>query len=151
VISNINCILARKSHIIQKKAMNKIFLIASLSFLVSCAVCKERRASKEAAQTVTTEVEKEEDQTNVLTERPMKEEEMIIVEGTVRLDRPGCPVSIDMVDGDLFSSVYPVNLDKKYHQEGLRLKFTYTPSRAASPESCTADMVVALDNIEIIK
>ncbi len=133
--------------------MNKLFFVSGLALLMSCAVCKERKAAKQAAQVTETkkEVQVAVEEEKKSSFRPATEEDMIKIEGLVRLDRPGCPVSIDMTVGDLFYTVYPVNLDKQYHKEGLKLKFSYVPSRAPSPESCTADMVVALDNIEIIK
>lgn len=128
--------------------MIKILLVSSLAVLVSCAAWKERKAEKQAVKAPVEQVEKE---AAVVNERPMNEDDMVDIEGVVRLDRPGCPVSIDMTKGDLFMTLYPVNLDRQYVKEGLKIKFNYTPSRAASPESCTADMVVSISDVEIIK
>ncbi len=128
--------------------MIRLIMISSLAFLVSCAAWKERRAEKNAIKAPVETVESAEPQ---LEPRPDKGDEMIEVQGVVRLNRPGCPVSIDMTNGDLFSTVYPVNLDKQYMKEGLKLKFNFAPSRAPSPESCAVDMVVSLSNVVIIK
>lgn len=127
--------------------MNKIVLISSVAFLMSCAVCKERRAEKKAAKAQVTEV-KEESQ---VSERPMREEDMMGIVGTVRVNQDACPVLIEVTNGDLFLTLYPVNLEKQYQVEGLKLKFNYNPSKAPSPESCVVDMVASLSDIEIIK
>lgn len=133
--------------------MIKVILISSLAILASCASMKERKAAKKAANAPVEQVVVEVVNENAppVQERPMREEDMMDMQGTVRLNRPGCPVSIDMVKGDLFTTLYPVNLDRQYYKEGLKIKFSYAPSRAASPESCTADMVVSVSDVEIIK
>lgn len=133
--------------------MIKLILISSVALLVSCGTCKERKAAKSAAKNSTETQVTVDDGENALPveSRPMREEDMMDMQGTVRMDRPGCPVSIDMVQGDLFTTLYPVNLDRSYHKEGLKIKFNYAPSRAPSPESCTADMVVSVSDVEIIK
>jgi hypothetical protein len=133
--------------------MIKVILISSLAVLVSCASMKEKRAAKQAAKAPVEQVVTEVANENALPtqERPMSEEDMMDMQGTVRLNRPGCPVSIDMIKGDLFTTLYPVNLDRQYYKEGLKIKFNYAPSRAPSPESCTADMVVAVSEVQIIK
>ena len=129
--------------------MIKLILISSLAVLASCASLKERKAEKQVTKAP---VEMPAEPTKPeAAERPMSEDDMVNIIGIVRLDRPGCPVSIDMTKGDLFMTLYPVNMDRQYMKEGLKIKFNYTPSRAASPESCTADMVVSVSDIEIIK
>jgi hypothetical protein len=47
-----------------------------------------------------------------------------------------------------FHTIYPINLERKYQKNGLYLRFNYTISRAMSPEGCTTDAVVSLENVE---
>jgi hypothetical protein len=47
-----------------------------------------------------------------------------------------------------FHTLYPINLDRKYQKNGLYIQFNYTISRAKSPEGCTTDGVVSVENVE---
>lgn len=131
--------------------MNKLIMISSLAILASCASMKEKKAADAVVKAPVENVESAQENAAPTESRPAREEDMIDIIGTVRLDRPGCPVTIDMQKGDIFMTVYPVNLDRMYAKEGLSIKFSYAPSRAQSPESCTADMVVSVSGVEIIK
>ncbi|MDG2464922.1 MAG: hypothetical protein P8M61_07520 [Crocinitomicaceae bacterium] len=132
--------------------MVRVLFISSLVVLASCASMKERKAEKMAAQAPTAVKSGSEDENAAPTQsRPASEEDMMGIQGTVRLNKPGCPVQIEMINGDLYSTAYPVNLDKQYHKEGLLIKFNFAPSRAPSPESCTADAVISVSEVEILK
>lgn len=71
--------------------------------------------------------------------------------GKVFVSYKGCPAIIEtMVDGNSVK-MYPVNLQDEFKQDGLKIKFTFTPSKAPQPEGCTLiDMVVAIENVEKI-
>ena len=47
-----------------------------------------------------------------------------------------------------FHTIYPINLEQKYQKNGLYIQFNYTISRAMSPEGCTIDGVVSVENVE---
>ena len=132
--------------------MVRVIFISSLIVLASCANMKDRKTEEMSTKAPTSVVSGSEEENAAPTEsRPAREEDMMGIQGTIRLNKPGCPVQIEMTNGDLFSTAYPVNLDKQYHKEGLLIKFNFAPSRAPSPESCTADMVISVSEVVIIK
>jgi len=76
--------------------------------------------------------------------------------GIIHVNEGGCPWYI-AIPGTLnpgikldFSSVYPINLKDGMKKKGLKVKFSYTLSRAMNPSGCTADAVVQLDTITVI-
>jgi hypothetical protein len=70
-----------------------------------------------------------------------------MVVGIVRINPKGCPLYLDANENGEAITMYPVNLDEKYKKDGIRIKFTYTPSRAMQPENCDVTKVVALDSV----
>lgn len=78
--------------------------------------------------------------------------------GKVHLSKKeACPVYItiegvfsksSIVD---FRMIYPINLESAFKKDGLYIRFNYTVSRAMSPEGCTTDGVVSLENVEKAK
>jgi hypothetical protein len=50
-----------------------------------------------------------------------------------------------------FRSIYPINLDRKFKKDGCCIRFNYTLSRAMSPEGCSTDAVVSLEQVEKAK
>ncbi len=54
--------------------------------------------------------------------------------GVVRNDA-GCGYVIDVTQGDVMKSYYPVNLDEKYKKDGMRLKFAWDKA----PQEMTGD------------
>jgi len=60
----------------------------------------------------------------------------------------GCPLLVVLDDGTQ-EALIPIGLDKQYQQEGLRLKFSYRPSRASSG-SCTKGNPAILEDITVI-
>ncbi|MBL8001880.1 MAG: hypothetical protein JNL05_07960 [Flavobacteriales bacterium] len=70
--------------------------------------------------------------------------------GTVTLKAAGdgCPLLV-ILDGGDKQALIPVGLDKRYQQEGLRLKFTYRPSRASSGE-CGKGSPAILEDISVM-
>ena len=132
--------------------MVRVLFISSLVVLASCANKKERKGEKMLAKAPTAVKSISEEENAAPTQsRPASEEDMMGIQGTVRLNKSGCPVQIEMINADLYSTAYPVNLDKQYHKEGLLIKFNFAPSRAPSPESCTADAVISVSEVELIK
>jgi hypothetical protein len=129
----------------ENKIMLKFILIASIGILTSCATCKERKLEKEAEKATVEETVKE--NPNVMSsERPMREEDMIDIEGTVRINKDGCPVLIEMVEGDLYSVAYPVNLEDEFKVDGLVIKFAFLPSKA---DGCKAERVISLTEVSL--
>jgi hypothetical protein len=48
--------------------------------------------------------------------------------------------------------MYPVNLDESYKSDGLKIRFTYIPSRAMQPDACTFQLkVISIENVEPYK
>jgi hypothetical protein len=62
---------------------------------------------------------------------------------------PDCPVLVMPDPGSGETPLLPIGLDKQYLQEGLRLKFTYRPSRASSG-SCIKGSPAILEDITVI-
>jgi len=76
--------------------------------------------------------------------------------GMVHVNEDGCPFYISISE-ELnpnkaidFQKIYPLNLKDGMKKKGLKVKFTYTLSKAMNPEGCTADAVVQLESIEVI-
>ncbi len=82
--------------------------------------------------------------------RPMSEADIKLIEGTVHVSDEGCPLYIDVIEGDLFFKAYPVNLPTQFQREGLKIKFAYSVSRAPQPEGCTVDKTISVVNTERI-
>lgn len=76
--------------------------------------------------------------------------------GIVHVAENGCPYYLEIpkalnhglaID---FTKVYPVNLKDGMKKKGLKVSFTYSLSKAMSPEGCGADAVVQIEQIEVI-
>lgn len=118
--------------------MKRIMVIGILLFSFGCANRKERIQEREAHEGQTTEVL---DNVNV-TERIL---------GTVVAASESCPVLIDAQVGEKIVKMYPVNLDEKFQKAGMKLKFSYTLSRAQQPENCDVDAVVVLSDVAVMR
>jgi hypothetical protein len=115
--------------------MIKYIFLSSLSLLVLTSCASSKRKNK---QTVTTEVNQE-----------LMQENILWTEGVVRVSSndSDCPLVIELVsDSRVF---YPLGLDEKYKIDGLKIKFTYSLSRAPLPEKCYGKVAVILDSIEL--
>lgn len=77
-----------------------------------------------------------------------QEEAMMI--GTVHVGHKECPLFIETKEADIVVTMYPVNLDEKLQIDGIKIKFSYHPSKARQPENCAVDRVVALENVSQI-
>ncbi|MFN5910487.1 MAG: hypothetical protein ACK45H_04040 [Bacteroidota bacterium] len=71
------------------------------------------------------------------------------IEGVVRVNYKGCGTLIEIKGNDGEKKLlYPANMDETMISEGLKILFTYIPSRVAVPSECAfADQSVAIDNL----
>jgi hypothetical protein len=76
--------------------------------------------------------------------------------GIVHVNENQCPVYIEITDelnpgvSVPFHTVYPLNLEDGMKKKGLKVQFSYTLSKAMSPEGCTAEAVIQLEQITVI-
>jgi hypothetical protein len=76
--------------------------------------------------------------------------------GVVHVAEDGCPYYIaipEALNKDKavdFARVYPVNLKDGMKKKGLKVQFSYTLSKAMSPEGCIADAVVQINEITVV-
>lgn len=109
--------------------MKILFLALTLVLVTSCGTQKEVVQSNDGNANV----------------EQITNDGMIV--GIVRVNPRGCPLYIDATENGEALTMYPVNLDEKYKKDGIRIQFSYTPSRAMQPEDCNVTKVVALDNV----
>ena len=106
----------------------KIFgYLFGLAFLLSCKTpCKIKRAASNT------------------------EEKTI---GIVHVAENNCPFYIEVIKGnkdDLKKKLYPIDFKDNYKKKGLKLSFNFTYSKAMSPENCSVDGVVVINNVDVI-
>jgi hypothetical protein len=83
----------------------------------------------------------------------LAEDELI---GIVHVNENHCPIYIavtpELNPGKTldFNTAYPINLKDGMKKKGLKVKFTYTASKAMLPEGCSAEIVIQLDTITVI-
>ncbi len=76
--------------------------------------------------------------------------------GIIHVNENQCPIYIEIPENlnpsinVPYKTVYPLNLKDGMKKKGLKVQFTYTVSKAMSPEGCSADAVVNLDEITVI-
>ena len=120
----------------------KLSIIALSIVLSACASHKE---TKELNQ------ESEEVKEQVVNERPQTQDQVDnTIYGRVDLSNETCDVLIHVREGDILYTLYPVNLSDEYKVQDLKMTFTYTPSRAPSPEGCDVNKVAVLNQIKVI-
>lgn len=66
--------------------------------------------------------------------------------GTVRNDS-GCGYVIDVTQGDVMKSYYPVNLEDKYKKEGMRLKFAWSKSLNEMTGDCSYLIPIEISDV----
>ncbi|MFM7661708.1 MAG: hypothetical protein ACKO6A_03510 [Bacteroidota bacterium] len=76
-------------------------------------------------------------------------------EGIVYLSQNGCPYFIEITESsiagiDVGNKIYPVQLNEKFKQNGLKIIFDALISRAPSPSDCMVNNVVVLSDIKVI-
>jgi hypothetical protein len=76
--------------------------------------------------------------------------------GIIHVNENQCPVYIEIKDelnpgvAVPFHAVYPLNLKDGMKKKGLKVQFSYTLSKAMSPEGCSAEAVIQLEQITVI-
>ncbi len=113
--------------------MKNLLILSAMMMFISCGTKKQ--------------VATESNDTPGTTEAVVEQNRIV---GTVRVAKTGCKVFIEAQmskDKNDIMLMYPVNLDEKFHKEGMFIKFTYAESRAQQPEGCTADKVVSLSDV----
>jgi hypothetical protein len=124
--------------------MIKSMCVIAVSFVLMSAGCKDgKKPEKEVRKGKPEQVQDD----PVVSETP--------VTGVVTNEyySHGCDflIKVDgMSENDTYHLIYPVALDSTYLQNGLKLRFTFYPSRAFSGK-CTKGMPAVLQNIEVLK
>lgn len=57
------------------------------------------------------------------------------ISGTVRVT-DDCGAYLEVIQGDVAHSYYPVNLDERFQIDGMRLKFAFEVSKTKPPVAC---------------
>jgi hypothetical protein len=79
-----------------------------------------------------------------------KEPEILVGKVRVSSEGEGCPLYIEAYrNGEMFL-LYPLNLIEKYRIDGLKIKFTYTESKAPLPDNCPSAIVGVLENTTLL-
>ena len=74
------------------------------------------------------------------------------ISGVIRISNNGCSPIIEATENGELVKMYPVNLDESYKSDGLKIRFTYIPSRAMQPDACTFQLkVISIENVEPYK
>jgi hypothetical protein len=116
--------------------MKFILIFSVLSAIFSCSAVKETPVNPEKVVNV---IEDKVDELN--------EPEMIVGKVRVSKEATGCQIFIEAFrNGEMFL-LYPINLTEKYKVDGIKIKFSFTESKAPLPENCPAAIVGVLENI----
>lgn len=85
----------------------------------------------------------------------VEEQKEVVVEQVSEVELVGkvrtsdtCPLYLETYEDGKLVTMYPVNLEENLKNNGVKISFTYTLSRAKQPENCRVDKVVALDNVK---
>ncbi len=73
-----------------------------------------------------------------------------MTEGIVRISNgeSDCAVRIESAASESSDGFYPVNLDDKFKKEGLKIYFSYSPSRAPLPDNCIGLTAIVIDIVK---
>lgn len=119
--------------------MKFILIFPILAVAFSCSTAKETPLNPEQEVKIVEEKIEE-----------VKEPEIIVGKVRVSKEGEGCPLLIEAFrNGEMFI-LYPINLIEKYKVDGLKIKFTYTESKALLPDNCQADVVGVLENTTLL-
>jgi hypothetical protein len=117
------------------------FVFISLFLLTLGSCCSSRKATESTVEKT------EETKTEVMTE--IKAEIRYV--GTVRVSESGCPLWIEVKDSANIFNVYPVNLDDKFKNDGMRLRFNMITSRAPQPTGCSVQHAVVVSEVTLLR
>jgi len=76
--------------------------------------------------------------------------------GIIHVNENQCPIYIEITEALnpgkslAFKTAYPINLKDGMKKKGLKVKFSYTTSKAMSPEGCGVEAIINLETIEVI-
>jgi hypothetical protein len=116
--------------------------ILLLSVLFLAAACGNRKETMQEIDSVEEEIE----------EAVEEAQENYRVIGIVHIDEPDCPIYLETKLKDKTVMMYPMNLEEKYKNEGMKLKFDYALSRGQQPENCDIiDMVVSMSDVTLMR
>ena len=119
--------------------MKFILIFPFLAVTFSCSTAKETQVIPEQEVEIVEEKIEE-----------VKEPEIIVGRVRVSKEGEGCPLLIEAFrNGEMFI-LYPMNLIEKYKVDGLKIKFTYTESRAPLPDNCSKAVVGVLENTTLM-
>jgi hypothetical protein len=119
--------------------MRFILIFAILAITFGCSTAKETPVSTEKEVKIVEEKIEE-----------VKEPEVLVGKVRVSKEGEGCPLYIEAYrNGEMFL-VYPLNLIERYKLDGLKIKFTYTESKALLPDNCSDAVVVVLENTTLL-
>ena len=62
----------------------------------------------------------------------------------------GCPLLVETATSEGTKLFIPIGLDEKYHKDGLKLKFTFRPSRASSG-ACNEGRPAILEDVSVVE
>lgn len=73
-----------------------------------------------------------------------------MTEGIVRISNgeSDCAVRIESDAAGDSEGFYPVNLDEKFKKDGLKIYFSYSPSRAPLPDNCIGLTAIVIDSVK---
>ena len=120
--------------------MKYITIVCSLVFVLSCANRKEK----------VNEIESHEELLSKAEDTITSPESNRLV-GIVHVSETECPLYIEAKLTDRSVKMYPMNLDDKFKNEGMKIKLTYEHSRGAHPENCDVEMVVSLSEVALMR
>jgi hypothetical protein len=126
--------------------------------LFSSSKCSDKKKDKDTTTTSDKVMEgKSVEIDNALFDENPVQQGPVTGEVTTDFYSSGCHFLIRILDGEnekkelLLQTVYfPVALDSSYLVNGLKMKFTYIPSKAFSG-ACTRGMPIVLSDIEVIE
>ncbi|MCH2235876.1 MAG: hypothetical protein MK078_16665 [Crocinitomicaceae bacterium] len=128
--------------------MKYLFLFGLSILLFACG------NSKGSADSTTTSTETTEDKDNgaeTIEEGGTITAQVVSVVGVVHVSETGCPLYIAAEAGDEKLTLYPVNLEDKFKNEGMKLKFKYQPSKIQQPDACPDAMPVTLSDVSLMR
>lgn len=130
------------------------FLVFAISMMTIIA-CGNQKETAQEVEAVEAEIENAEDSSTSEPEEDVdndvEETRNYRVVGIVHVSATDCPVYIEARLENETVSMYPMNLDNRFKKEGMKIKFAYTLSRGAQPTSCDIDMVVALNDVTLMR
>ena len=132
--------------------MKHLFLFLIAFTLFACGNTKRTKGGSEGSPAPPVDVVDEVEETAENAEEGGTiTAQTVSVVGTVHVSDTGCPLYIDAVAAEQEVKLYPVNLEDKFKNEGMKLKFKYQPSKIQQPDSCPDAMPVTLSDVSLMR